>query len=78
MKKVSDLKVIRQGELNVLEQAALLAAIQVQPKAYAPYSNYKVGVAVVSRSNRIFTGVNVENVHYKVPHADTVASQIKK
>lgn len=30
-------------------------------KAYAPYSNFKVGAALLSIDNKIFTGVNVEN-----------------
>ncbi len=36
----------------------------VAERAYAPYSNYFVGAAVVSRDGRIFEGVNVENAAY--------------
>jgi cytidine deaminase len=32
--------------------------------AYAPYSRYFVGAAVVTRDGRIFEGVNVENAAY--------------
>ena len=32
--------------------------------AYAPYSKYKVGSAVLASSGRIFTGCNVENASY--------------
>jgi len=32
--------------------------------AYAPYSNYKVGAALVTASGRIYDGVNVENAAY--------------
>lgn len=32
--------------------------------AYAPYSNYAVGAALLMADGRIFTGVNVENASY--------------
>jgi len=39
-------------------------AIQARTRAYAPYSNYTVGAAVLSTSGKIFTGCNVENAAY--------------
>lgn len=33
-------------------------------KAYAPYSNYKVGAALITASGKIYTGCNVENSSY--------------
>jgi len=42
----------------------LKAATKVREHAYAPYSNFKVGAAIRSKSGAIFTGCNVENVAY--------------
>lgn len=44
--------------------ALIAAACQVRERAYAPYSNYPVGSAVLTGDGRIFTGVNVENAVY--------------
>jgi len=40
------------------------AASETRRYAYAPYSNYPVGAALLTTSGRIFTGVNVENAVY--------------
>ncbi len=40
------------------------SAKNVREKAFAPYSNFKVGAAVQTKSGRIFTGCNVENASY--------------
>jgi cytidine deaminase len=39
-------------------------AIQMRGKAMAPYSNYKVGSAVLTESGKIFGGCNVESSSY--------------
>ncbi len=40
------------------------AASAVRTNAYAPYSGYPVGAAVMTRDGRIFVGCNVENASY--------------
>ncbi len=39
-------------------------AKEAQAQAYAPYSNYYVGAAVLTESGEIFNGVNIENAVY--------------
>jgi cytidine deaminase len=46
--------------MDPLVQAALL----VREKAFAPYSNFKVGAALEDDAGRIFTGCNIENATY--------------
>jgi cytidine deaminase len=47
------------------ERRSLIGLAQeARRRAYAPYSNYPVGVALRARSGRIFTGCNIENAAY--------------
>ncbi|MCF7793996.1 MAG: cytidine deaminase [Candidatus Cloacimonetes bacterium] len=39
-------------------------AKKASEKAYAPYSKYKVGAALKTKSGKIFSGCNVENSSY--------------
>ncbi|MGH1453511.1 MAG: cytidine deaminase [Paracoccaceae bacterium] len=39
-------------------------ALRVRENAYAPYSNFKVGAALRTKSGAVFVGCNAENVAY--------------
>lgn len=47
-----------------LQRGLLELAAQARELAYAPYSHYTVGAAVVAKSGKIYTGSNVENASY--------------
>jgi len=40
------------------------AALAVKEKAYAPYSHFHVGAALLTSSGKLFAGCNVENTSY--------------
>jgi cytidine deaminase len=49
---------------NELRQKLIGLARQAREKAYAPYSGYQVGAALLTTSGKIFTGCNVESAAY--------------
>ena len=54
MKKLSELQV----------QELIQKAMNMRTFSYAPYSEFKVGAALLTESGKVFTGCNIENAAY--------------
>ena len=46
----------------------IVAAQSAMQNAYAPYSNFQVGAAVLTDKGNIYSGCNVENAAYPIGH----------
>lgn len=46
------------------KERLLQAAVKGSQNAHCPYSNFRVGAAVLTKTGKVFTGGNIENVSY--------------
>ena len=53
-------------DLTAQEDRLVAAAIAAMGQAYAPYSNFPVGAAILDETGVIHSGANVENAAYPV------------
>lgn len=45
-------------------QVLINKAIEARKQAYAPYSKFQVGAAVLTKSDQVYLGCNIENASY--------------
>ena len=50
--------------MEINEQNLFDIAFKAMDHAYAPYSNYTVGAAILCDDGKIYSGVNIENASY--------------
>ena len=51
-------------DATVTDRELFDTACQAMQRAYAPYSKFRVGAALLSSDGRVFTGCNIENASY--------------
>ena len=49
---------------KTLRDNLILEALKARKAAYAPYSHYQVGAALLTKEGRIYSGCNIENASY--------------
>ena len=74
------MKQLEFSELTPVQQTLVNRAVEIRQRAYAPYSNYKVGVALVDEKDNIHAGCNIESADYTLTtHAemDAINTMVK-
>lgn len=65
--------------MAVTDAELFAAAVAIRAKAYAPYSKFQVGVAILADDGKIYSGCNVENAAYPIGNcaeASAIAAMI--
>jgi cytidine deaminase len=58
------LKIRKKVRKKMDKNEVIKQAIEAMENAYAPYSKFKVGAALLTKSGKIYTGCNIENSSY--------------
>ena len=48
----------------MLDKELLQLAIEARKKSYSPYSGFRVGAALLTKSGKVYDGCNIENAAY--------------
>ena len=48
----------------MLNRELIELAYQARENAYAPYSHFQVGAALLTKSGKVYTGCNIENASF--------------
>lgn len=62
--RITDDASILKGRTDRTELELMQTALRAADSAYAPYSHFRVGAALLTRDGRIYTGANIENAAY--------------
>ncbi len=63
-----------------MDQRLFAAALAAMKRAYAPYSKFQVGAAILGANGEIYSGCNVENASYPVgtcAEAGAIAAMVR-
>ena len=63
-KNIPPIKLIKNKKKKMNTNDLINKAINARENAYAPYSKFMVGAAVLTQKGNVFTGCNVENASY--------------
>lgn len=52
--------------MMINQELLIQKAVEAMERAYAPYSKFKVGAALLTKSQRVIQGFNIENAAYSL------------